>query len=250
MFRKIILSLLALMLAIAPACAEEASVLPEHLLYVKTANTALAGCYGLTTPMLGLFTTTVDVCGDSAVVTLRGNAIPEALTGTYYVVITPEDVLTMWTHDGADEALRTSTALDNPIWSAAQLAEYLSVDASQRYARFTPYFPVGVPNYLDDFLAAGGLYTDVDQDNRDAADAARDKARQAVQAMYSLTDEEAAALHIWTDSIRHVRYPDGHGEWQVIIATDVRPEEVSYFVTLAEDSYDVLTVDISAGGVG
>lgn len=250
MFRKIILSLLALMLAIAPACAEDASILPEALLHVKTANAVLSARYGLTTPMLGLFSTTVDVCGDTAIVALRGNAIPEALTGTYYVIITPQNVQALWTHDGADEALRTSTALDNPIWGAAQLAEYLSADASQRYDRFTPFFPAGVPEYLDDFLAAGGLYTDVNQDNRDAAYAARDKARLAVQALYGLTDEEAAALHIWTDSMCHVRYPDGHGEWQVIIVTDVRPEEVGYFVTLAEDSLDVLTVEISAGGVG
>lgn len=250
MLRKLMLPLLALLLAIAPACAEEAPILPEELLHVKTANAVLAGQYGLTLPMLGLFTTTVDSCGDSAVVTLRGAAIPEALTGTYYVIITPESVEALWTHDGADEAVRTSTELSSPVWGAAQLAEYLSVDASQRWARFTPYFPAEVPDDLDDFLAAGGLYTYVNQDNRDAADAARDKARLAVQALYDLSDEEAAALQIWTDSIRHVRYPDGHGEWQVIIATDVRPEEVSYFVTLAEDSLDVLTISISSGGVG
>lgn len=250
MFRKLLLTLLALLLAIAPACAEDASILPEELLHVKTANAVLAGQYGLTLPMLGLFTTTVDVCGEAAVVTLRGAAIPEALTGTYYVIITPESVEALWTHDGADEALRTSAALDNPFWGAAQLAEYLSADASQRGARFYPYFPEEVPDDLDAFLAASGLYTDVNQDNRDAANAARDKARLAVQALYGLTDEETAALHIWTDSMRHVRYPDGHGEWQVIIATDVRPEEVSYFVTLEEGSYDVLTVDISSGGVG
>ncbi|MBQ7848177.1 MAG: hypothetical protein IJ343_00440 [Clostridia bacterium] len=250
MFRKLILILLALLLAIAPACAEDASILPEALLHVKTANALLGTRYGLTTPMLGLFTTTVDVCGEAAVVTLRGAAIPEALTGTYYVIIAPENVQALWTHDGADEAVRTSTELSSPVWGAAQLAEYLSTDASQRHARFTPYFPEQIPDDLDAFLAAGGLYTDVNQDNRDAAYAARDKARLAVQALYDLTDEEAAALHIWTDSMRHVRYPDGHGEWQVIIATDVRPEEVNYFVTLAEDSLDVLTVEISSGGVG
>lgn len=250
MLRKIIIILLALALAVAPACAEEASILPDHLLYVKTANAALAGCYGLTRPMLGLFNTTVDVCGDAAVVTLRGLVIPEALTGTYYVIITPEDVQTLWTHDGADEALRTSTNLSSPVWGAPLLAEYLSVDATERYGRFESYFPAVVPDDLDDFLAAGGLYTPVTGENRAAAYAARDKARQAVQELYGLTAEEAAALSIFTDSIRHVRYPDGHGEWQVIITTDQRPEEVGFFVTLTENSYDILTVDISSGGVG
>lgn len=263
MFRKIMLTLVALMMAITPVLADDppgyfrhrdssaAAILNEELLLLKEANDTLMSHYSLTLAALGLFTAEVGDCGDTAIVTYRSTgAVPEALTGTYYVLLTDDGAKAMWTHDKADPALWQSGDLTSPAWGMPQLEAYLKVSSYERQASFSPYFPAEAPDNLYAFLDAGGLYTEVNSSNRDEAYAARDRARQAVQVMYSLTEEEAASLHIYTDGIRHVRYPDGHGEWEVSIATGQLPEEVGFFVTLEESSYRILTISISSGGVG
>ncbi|MBR3764144.1 MAG: hypothetical protein IKK57_06290 [Clostridia bacterium] len=221
---------------------------PE-LYALQTAHAVLMERYSLTIEALGLFDTHVDVCGETAVVTYRGNAVPEALTGAYIVIIAPHGVQPMWTHDGSLVPWQSGD-LASSVWGMPQLEKYLRTSSYERYDAFTPYFPDDLDS-LDDFLAAGGSYHEVSSANRDAANSARALAKAAVTAMFSLTEEEAAQLVSYADDARLVRYPDNHGEWEVMLHWENgSPAEVSFWVVIHAETGEVLNLVVSSGGVG
>ena len=113
-----------------------------------------------------------------------------------------------------------------------------------------PYVQTLSPNDAKAFAAAGGSVEAVGRENRDAANAARDLAVSAVQAMYGLTDEQAAWLNSSTGMDQLVHYPDGHSEWQLMLLDEDVLDPVTYYVTLDADTGVVLRLAISSGGVG
>lgn len=246
--KKFLLMLCVLLICSLPALAEDAPAMSAELTYLKTANAALYERYGLTTAALGLFDAHVDVCGETAIVTYTGGAIPQSLTGTYYVIIAPHGVQPMWTHDSSLVPWQ-SGELDSPVWGMPQLQKYLQTSAGERYDAFTPYFPVELDT-LDAFEAAGGSYHEVTSANRGAADSAGSLARRAVAFMYDLTEEEAASLVCYAGDSRLVRYPDNHGEWEVTVHLPGGPEELLFHVTIHAETGLILRIVVSSGGVG
>ncbi|MBQ2954371.1 MAG: hypothetical protein IJE07_12640 [Clostridia bacterium] len=245
--KKLLMLLCALLLTL-PALAESPAMAPE-LAALKTANEAIMDRYGLTLPALGLFDAHVDLCGETAIVTYRGGAVPESLTGAYIVIIAPHGVQPMWTHDGSLVPWQSGD-LASPVWGMPQLQTYLNASASERYALFTPYFPQTLDT-LDEFEAAGGSYHDVTSANRGAADSARALAERAVTALYSLTEEQSAQLSTYAGDTRMVQYPDGHREWEVTVhLEDGSTAETLFWVVIHAETGLVENIVISSGGVG
>ena len=228
---------------------DDTPILSYELCALQTANAALMERYGLTIEALGLFDTRVDVCGETSVVTYRGSAVPEALTGTYIVIIAPDGVQPMWTHDGSLVPWQSGD-LNSPVWGMPQLEKYLRTHSYERYDAFTPYFPDDLDS-LDAFLAAGGSYHEVSSANSGAANSARLLAKEAVRAMFSLTEGELAQLVSYGDDARLVRYPDNHGEWEVMLHWENgSTAEVNFWVVIHAETGQVLNVVVSSGGVG
>lgn len=131
-----------------------------------------------------------------------------------------------------------------------QLTAYLAEHPYRRGDFCTPYVQTVMPFEMDAFLAAGGTFEDLSNANRVAAQIARNRAIAAVQAMYSLSDAEVSRLSWVVDSIRLYRYPDGHEEWQVMLAEPDVLDSPAYYVTLDAQTGMILRISISTGGVG
>lgn len=246
--KKLITLILMLMLPVL-ALAETAPAMAPELNALKTANEALMSRYGLSLPALGLFDAHVDLCGETAIVTYRGNAVPESLTGAYIVIIAPHGVQPMWTHD-ATLVPWQSGDLDSPVWGMPQLQKYLNARATERYDLFAPYFPAELDS-LAAFEAAGGRYYDVTSANHGAADSACVLARRAVIAMYDLPETVAEKLVTYSGDSRLVRYPDNHGEWEVTVhLEDGNTAETMFWVVIHAETGLILNIVVSAGGVG
>lgn len=263
MFRKFALILMALLLAALPALAEaappyfnkgsteDALVFSEDVLLMQTANSALIDRYGLTRATLGLFQQELSRCGETAIVTYASSgSIPDSLAGQYFVIITGDSVQPLWTHDAVDPALWQSGELTSPAWGVKQLTAYLDAHPYERADFCTPYVREFSSFDWDPLLAAGGSFQDVCTENRAEAGAARDLAIAAVKAMYGLSDEETAKLSWLIDMCRLYHYPDGHGEWEIMLQDDDVLDPISYYVTLDEDTGLILKVILSSGGVG
>lgn len=246
--KKLLLILLTLLLAL-PALAEEAPRMSPEMEALKTAHAALADRYHLSIDALGLFDTHVDLCGETAIVTYRGNAVPEALTGTYYVIIAPHGVQPMWTHDGSLVPWQSGD-LDSPVWGMPQLQKYLRTSSYERYEAFDPYFPADLTT-LSAFEAAGGSFHDVSGDNRSAADSAAALAKRAVIGMFDLTQSQAELLAVYAGDTRLVRCPDLHGEWEVMVhLEDGGAAETCFWVVVHAETGLIMNVVVSSGGVG
>lgn len=248
MKRMLTLLLAALLLCPLPVLCEEAPRMVPEMTALRTANQALMDRYGLTLPALGLFDSHVDLCGETAIVTYTGNAIPSALTGTYYVIIAPHGVQVLWTCDGSLVPWQDGE-LDSPVWGMPQLQKYLATSSMERHEIFSPYFPEELDT-LAAFEEAGGSYHDVTSANAGAADSAKVLARRAVISMYDLTQEQANALATYGGDTRLVRYPDRHGEWEVMLHLEDGTEEVSFWVVIHAETGLILNVVVSSGGVG
>lgn len=244
--KKLLALILALLLLPTLAAAEP--VMSPEMNALKTANEVLMTRYGLTLPALGLFEISVDLCGETAIVTYRGHVVPEALAGTYYVIIAPHGVQPLWTHDGSLLPWQDGD-LNSPVWGMPQLQQYLNVSAGKRKAVFDPYYPEDLST-LEAFEAAGGSYHDVTSANRGAADSARALAIRAITAMYGLTEAEAAALYAPAGDVRLARHPDGHGEWEVLVLMEGGTEEVCFYVTIHAETGLIQNIEIRSGGVG
>lgn len=246
--KKTVLILLAALLFCTIALAEDGPAMTQELNMIQIANAALMERYGLTLPALGLFATHADICGETAIVTYTGSAIPEALTGTYYVIIAPHGVQPLWTFDGSLVPWQ-SGELESPVWGMPQLQKYLDTSAYERYDIFVPHFPDDLST-LAAFEAAGGSYHEVTSSNRGAANSARLLAIRAVTAMYDLSEEEAAKLVSWNGDTRLVRYPDRHGEWEVTVYMEGGTEELIFYVTIHAETGMILNIVVSSGGIG
>ena len=249
MKKLLTLLLCAALLCPVLALADAAPRMTPEMDALKAAHEALMSRYGLTLPALGLFDAQVDLCGETAIVTYRGNAVSEALTGTYYVIIAPHGVQPMWTHDGSLVPWQ-SGELESPVWGMPQLQTYLNTSSYARHDAFSPYFPDDLSS-LADFLAAGGSYHDVTSANRGAADSAQALAKRAVVSLFGLTEDEAALLAVNAGDTRLVRYPDNHGEWETMVhLEDGSAAETCFWVVIHAETGLILNVVISSGGVG
>ncbi len=68
--------------------------------------------------------------------------------------------------------------------------------------------------------------------------------------MYDLSEQEAAALTSYGGDTRLVRYPDHHGEWEVMVHLEDGPEEIGFYVTIHAETGLILHITIISGGVG
>ena len=69
--------------------------------------------------------------------------------------------------------------------------------------------------------------------------------------MFSLAEDEVAQLISYGDDVRLVRYPDNHGEWEVILHWENgSTAEVNFWVVIPAETGQVLNVVVSSGGVG
>lgn len=246
--KKLIATLCALLLLTLPALAEDSPVMSRELTMIRTANEALADHYGLTLPALGLFDVTLDLCGETAIVTYVPNQLPESLVGRYYVIIAPHGVQPLWTHDGSLVPWQ-SGELASSVWGMPQMAEYLAASPSERHTDFPAYFPADLSS-LTAFEAAGGSIHEVTSANSSAAYSAKVLAREAVTAMYGLTEAESAGLVTYGGDTLLVRYPDKHGEWEVMLHLHEGAEELGFYVTIHAETGLILNITVISGGVG
>lgn len=247
--RKILMLMLMLMLLPA-AVAEEVQFAPE-MLALRKANRAMAEKYGHTHETLGLFEVSFIQGGERyLIVYTSSGCIPEVLTGEYYALVNGEDVHLLWTHDGVDASLWQSGELTSPAWGVKQLTVYLDEHPFTRADFCEPYETEALAAQM---AAIGGPYPfdEVRCDNRDAAEAACKLACSALQAMYGLSDEEAARLHWFSDMTKLIHY-SGHSEWMIALQDDVpdKLDPIEYCVILNADTGEILRITHSSGGVG
>ena len=254
---KLLAALLALTLTVCsflPALAEEAAVpvFNEEMQLLKQANDALRDTYGLSLAVLGLFDAEVSLCGEAAVVVYTpSGGVPDALAGDYFVIISNDEAQVLWSHGSVDPAVWQSGELTSPVWGEKQLQAYLAAGPEGRFDYILTYTPAVIGPYDRIALeAAGGSMHPVTADNRAEADAASTLALAALQAMYGLTDEEAARLTRVSEMTQLNRYADGSGKWYVMFSGEPGAEELSYYVTLDADSGLILQVGLVSGGVG
>lgn len=200
--RKLILTLLVLLLAALPALAEDTPVFSEDVLLLQDAHAALTQRYGLSLGSIGLFAPSVTRYGDTAIVRYTPDcALAESLLGEYAVIITPEGATAHWTHDGVDPALWQSGDLNSPAWGEPQLLPYVQQTVS-RYCYSLPYATETIPaRTRKEFKAQGGtitLYGYSDWPDRDLYQRPVSLAREAVQTLYSLTEAQQDTLYVMT----------------------------------------------------
>lgn len=260
--RRILIALLAALLAVFPALAEDAPadvsrddgspVFSADVQLIYRANAALCSQYGLTAHCLGLFETDVIHCGDTALVHYASRGLPHpALTGEYMALVTPEDTQVFWTHDGVDPAVWQSGELNSTAWGAPQLTIFLQTDSFEREFLDDPYEPDEFAQWLDaeerfhgsrvTSLRAGTLAAD-DVWQPDAV------AREALHLMYGLSDQAAAEMHL-IDATR-ITYADGSCEWLLDFYHRTEPDEINYAVTIGTDGHTILEISCSTGGLG
>lgn len=247
MFRRLASILFVLLLAALPALAEDAPAFSYDVLLMQTANNALMGRYGLTSPCFGLFDTEITHYGDAAIVRYIPRSRPHpSLTGEYVVLITHEDVHALWTHDDVDPSLWQSGDLNSPAWGVKQLTAYLHESSFTREDFDAPYIPQEQPAYF----AQGGwvkLYPNGELTEEEIA-LPDGLARAALRAMYGLTEKETDEMRI--TEIAQVQYADGHSEWDVNYYHGAAPDESNYNVMIDGETHMILDVRIVNGGIG
>lgn len=250
--KKLLILLLALVLATPAAMAEEVALSPD-VLALQRANQALMDKHGHTHETLGLFNVSLQCYGEQYLITYRSNgSIPDILTGEYIAIVQDEDIHVIWTHDNADAALWQSGELTSPAWGVKQLTAYLDEHPYTRADFCDPYESAALAFAESAALDDSIPFNEPTHEDRPAADEASVLARKAVQIMYGLPDEVVNRLDWPVDMTTVAHYPDGHTEWYIMLQ-DNHPDvldPIVYYVTLNGDTGELLRVIHSSGGVG
>ena len=250
--KKLLLLLLALVLAAPATMAAEITLSPD-VLALQRANRVLMDKYGHTHETLGLFHVSLQCYGEQHLITYRSNgSIPDTLTGEYLAIVLDEDIHVIWTHDNADAALWQSGDLNSPAWGVKQLTAYLDAHPYTRADFCDPYESAALASAESAALDGSVPFNELTHEDRPAADEASVLARKAVQIMYGLPDDVVTRLDWPVDMTTVAHYPDGHIEWHVMLqdnAPDVL-DPITYYVTLNGDTGEILRVSHSSGGVG
>lgn len=245
--KKLIALLLALMLAIPAALAEEIAFSLEAEALRKSYN-ALMDKYGHTHETLGLFMPHIARYGTTRLIryTVGDGNVPDSLAGEYFVLVTGETAQAFWSHDGADAALWQSGDLNSPAWGVKQLTAYLDESPMTRANFCAPYTAAA-----DSQQIPAGAMEGVTLENRASAEAAAAQARVALQDMYGLSDEVVERLDWYKDMSNVCHYSDGHSNWFLMLQDngDVL-DPISYYVTLDAESGEILRITHSSGGIG
>ena len=246
--KKLLILLLALMLAIPAALAEEIAFSPAAEALRKGYN-ALMDKYGHTHETLGLFQPHLTRYGTTAFIryTVGDGNVAERLAGEYFVLVTGDSVQAFWSHDGADVEWWQSGDLKSPAWGVKQLTAYLDESPMTRQDFCEPYAQAEAINqeYAADPFEA------VNRENRASAEAAAVQARIALQHMYGLSDEVAQRLDWYKDMSNLCHYRDGHSTWFLMLQDnhDVL-DPISYYVTLDADTHEIIRITHASGGIG
>lgn len=241
--KKMLILLLAIMLAIPTVLAEQPAFSPESEA-LRKGYAALMDKYGHTHETLGLFEPHTTLYGPTALITYTigdGN-VSEDLAGTYFVLVTSDGVQAFWSHDGADADLWQSGDLNSPAWGVKQLTAYLDESPMTR----------------SDFCASyaeahhtGVQIEPVNDSNRASAEAAVARARIALQHMYGLSDEVVERLDWYKDMSIVSHYPESRSEWFLMLQDNADVlDPISYYVTLDADTYQIIRITHRSGGVG
>lgn len=248
--KKLLTLLLAIMLAVSAALAEEIAFSPAAEALRKGYN-ALKDKYGHTHETLGLFQPHINIYDTTAFIryTVGDGNVSESLAGEYFVLVTGDSVLAFWSHDGVDAALWQSGDLNSPVWGVKQLTAYLDESPMTRADFCDPYAQAQAAAINQEY-AADALEA-VNQDNRASAEAAATQARKALQRMYGLSDEVAQRLDWYKDMSNLCHYRDGHSTWFVMLQDNADVlDPISYYVTLDADTHEVIRITHSSGGIG
>lgn len=250
--RRIIIALLALLLAVAPALAESTPLFSADVQLMYEANTALMQRYGMTGHCIGLFNTEIIRCGDAALVRYLSRGLPHpALTGEYLVIVTPEGTQAFWTHDDVDPALWQDGELNSVAWGAPQLTTFLQTDSFEREFLDDPYEPDDFARWLAmEARNEGGSVASLRAGTLGAADIQQVNAagREALRMMYGLSEEAAAEMHLI--DVTRITYGDGSCEWLLDFYHRTEPDEINYAVTIGADGQTILEISCATGGLG
>lgn len=246
--KKMLILLLALMLAVPAALAEEIAFSPAAEALRKGYN-ALMDKYGHTHETLGLFQPHISFHGEAALIryTVGDGNVAESLAGVYVVLVAGDSVQAFWSHDGANTEMWQSGDLNSPAWGVKQLTAYLDESPMTRVDFCEPYAQTAVLNqeYTDDSMEA------VTRDNRASAEAAVTQARIALQQMYGLSDEVIQRLSWYKDMSNLFHYRDGHSTWFLMLQDNADVlDPISYYVTLDADTHEIIRITHSSGGIG
>lgn len=249
--RRFLLILLALLLAL-PALAEEAPVFSSDALLLKAANEALAARYGLTPHLLGLFDTELTRYGDVATVRLLPRARPHPrLAGEYLVLISPDNVQAFWSHDDVDPAIWQSGELNSVAWGAPQLLKYLEAGSFHREYFDAPYITdPATPVNAVAILESGCMNRELRRGDLTEAECTPWIAlgRTAAQAMYDLSDADAAALSLVNVTLYLPL--NGAPMWHIYFYQVGDPDEINYSVCLDGSTMELLYTSVFTGGIG
>lgn len=246
MLRKTIIILLALLLAALPALAEDAPVFSEDLTAIHAAYQALHTRYGLTSQSLGLFDTVVERYGSAAVVRLLPRSRPHpTLTGEYFVLVADGTAQAFWSHDGVEPSRWQSGDLNSPAWGEPQLQAYLRESSFEREYFDQPYIPQPTPSVFQ-----GGRVYNLEDGTLTAEETRQPVtlARAAVQTLYGLNDEEAAAMK--TIGVDKVCAPGGEAVWVVDFYHSGQPDEANYTIRIDAVTNIILEATVLTGGIG
>ena len=184
-----------------------------------TADEALARNYGVTAEMLAYFHRDVqEQPGDRFVVTYRGVRAYETVLGKYTVVLENGGAQVSWSHDGKD----TSGGFDAEAWGCGQLKEMIRIHkethSEKEYAQkaaaiaqknSAPTAAVATPppqtaQAWEEEQAALAAQSALSAREMETV------AREAVQMVYELTDEQTAMME-YVPEMSYFVMPQGGG---------------------------------------
>ena len=249
---KKLLSLLLVLAMLLPSAMAEEIILAPDMLSLQQANQAMISQYGHTHETLGLFNVSLQRHGAHDLIIYRSNgSVPEVLTGDYIALVSSETLQLLWSYDNVDAALWQSGDLNSPAWGVKQLTAYLAESPLTRASFCTPY-EEAAPTTQPDIPGGTLSVSEVNKDNRDAAEAASVLARKAVQAMYGLEDEVITRLDWHIDMTTATLHPDGHTEWFIMLQDNIPDvlDPITYYVTLNSATREILYISYFSGGIG